>query len=77
MIDLWLGRTALVFAVGEVDPQSSEREERQKEGQTSALLRGPTNVSLRSSTFPKTMRTSEKTKTKEPPGTSYKLITVR
>lgn len=27
-------RTALIFAVGEVDPQSSGRKERQRDGQT-------------------------------------------
>lgn len=31
-------RTTFIFAIGEVDPQSSERQERQKEGQTSAVL---------------------------------------
>lgn len=41
-------RTTFIFAVGEVDPQSSGREERQKEGQTSALLRGSLNASSRS-----------------------------
>lgn len=46
-------RTAFILAVGEVDPQSSGREDRQKEGQTSALLQGPTNASLHSSSFPK------------------------
>lgn len=32
-----LKRTAFIFAAGEVDSQSSEREERQREGQTPAL----------------------------------------
>lgn len=70
-------RTTLIFAVSEVDPQSSEREQRQREGQTSALLQGPTNASLYAHFPIAMMRTSEERKTKEPPGQSYKIITVR
>lgn len=35
--------TAFIFAVGKVDPQSSGREERQRDGQTTALLQTPKN----------------------------------
>lgn len=36
--------TAFIFAVGKVDPQSSGREERQRDGQTTALLQTPKNT---------------------------------
>lgn len=55
--------TTFIFAVGEVDPKSSGREERQKEGQTSALLWGLTSASLRWLPFP-----GEETRTSEPLG---------